>query len=345
MRYARLGIALFLSLQSLLVCANDKVLNIYSWASYIPESVVREFEIETGIRVNHSTYPSNEVLYAKLKANPNAGYDIIVPSTYFISRMLKQDLLQAIDHKKIPNFRHINPAFLHKNYDPKNDYSVPFLWNATGIVVNRKFHPSERITTWQDLWSPLYTDQLLILDDTREAFSAALLSLGYSVNEKKPEFIEKAYQQLKKLKNNIKLFNLDTQRSIYLDEDISLGMAWNGDVFLASLENKNLAFIFPKEGFIIALDSLAIPKNAKHVEYAHQFIDFLLRPAIARKISLETGFSTSNLSALKLLPLNVQQSPVLYPDAVTLERGYILEDVGEAAKLYEQYFERLKLEE
>jgi len=344
MKYCQGVVLIVLIFKSFFIFADEKILNVYSWASYIPESVIREFEAETGIRVNHSTYPSNEVLYAKLKANPTAGYDVIVPSTYFINRMVKQDLLQKIDHKKIPNIRYIDPGFLQKNYDPKNDYSIPFLWNVTGIVVNKKFHQHDRIESWQDLWNAKYQDQLLILDDTREAFSAALLSLGASVNEKRPEIIQKAYQKLKALKKNIKLFNLDTQRSIYLDEDITLGMAWNGDIFLAGLENTNLKFVFPKEGFIIALDNLAIPKNAKHVEYAHQFINFLLRPAVAQKVSLETGFSTANLGAIKLLPLNVRQSPVLYPDAATLEKGYILEDVGEAAKLYEQYFELLKLE-
>ena len=345
MRKGHCWILIALLLKSFFVFAEEKILNVYSWASYIPESVIHEFEAETGIRVNHSTYPNNEVLYAKLKANPNAGYDVIVPSTYFINRMLKQDLLQKLDHKKIPNIRHIDPNFLQKNFDPKNDYSVPFLWNATGIVVNKKFHQHDKIESWHDLWKTQYRDQLLILDDTRETFSAVLLSLGFSVNETNPDIIQKAYQKLKALKDNIKLFNLDTQRSIYLDEDITLGMAWNGDIFLAGLENPNLKFVFPSDGFIIALDNLAIPKNAKHVDYAHQFINFLLRPAVAKKVSLETGFSTANLGAIKLLPPEVRQSTVLYPDATTLKRGHLLEDVGDAAKLYEKYFELLKLEE
>ncbi len=324
--------------------ADENILNVYTWAGYLPQSVIREFEQETGIRVNHSTYANNEVLYAKLKANPDAGYDVVIPSTYFISRMIKQGLLQKIDKSKIPNYHHVNPDFLHKEYDLENDYSIPYLWNSTGIVVNSKFHPVNHIQSWNDLWDPKYHNELLVLDDTREIFSMALLTLGYSINDRNPSHIRQAFEKLKSLMGNIKLFNLDAQRSIYLDEDITLGMGWSGDVFIASQENPNLQFVFPKEGFIVALDNVAIPKGAKHVQNAHRFIDFVLRAEIAKRISLETGFSTPNLAAMNLLPPHIRDNKVLYPDPHVLQRVHIVDDVGETAKMYEKYFERLKLE-
>lgn len=334
-----------LLLQSGLAAAQDQILNIYTWAGYLPDSVIREFEAETGIRVNHSTYANNEILYAKLKANSDVGYDIIIPSSYFVSRMISQDLLQKIDRTQLSNFREINPLFLKKSHDPENNYSIPYLWNVTGIVVNSRFHDVKKIKSWNNLWGAKYHEQLLVFDDTREVFSVALLALGYSINDTNLMHIQEAFSKLKLLMNNIKLFNLDAQRSIYLDEDITIGMGWNGDIYLASLENPHLHFIFPEEGGIISLDSLAIPKKAKHVAAAHRFIDFILRPSVAKRITLETGFSTPNLGAFKMLPAVVQQNKTLYPDKAVLEHSQLLDNVGDAVKTYEKYFELLKLEE
>jgi len=320
-----------------------KVLNVYAWSGFLPDPVIKAFEQETGIQVNYSTYINNEVLYAKLKTNMGSGYDLVMPSAYFINRMASQDLLQKIDHKRLTQTKHLNPQFLKREHDPNNDYCLPFLWSSTGIVVNKKYHDPKTIQTWADFWDPQYHNQLLALDDVREMFSIALLVLGYSVNTQNPEEIEAAYRKLKGLMPNIKLFNMDTVRSIYIDEDITLGMGWSGDCFLAQAENPNLDFIYPQDGFIISLDCLAIPKHAVHVNYAHQFIDFLCRPEIAKQIAMETGFATANLSAKRLLPEAMQRSPILYPNEQTLARAQLQLDVGEAAALYEKQFEWLKL--
>lgn len=337
----------FLFLFSLPIAASaaDNVLNLYGWAGYLSDSVISQFETETGIRVNYATYVNNEVLYAKLKANPDAGYDIIMPSSYFIGRMQKQGLIQKIDHAKLANYRNIDPVFLGKEHDPKNEYSIPYLWNGTGIAYNTRYHALKSVNTWQDFWLPRYKDQLLLIDDTRECFAMALIALDYSVNDKDPEHIKAAFEKLKALMPNIKLFNMDAQRSIYLDEDITVGMGLNGDIFLAKQQNPYLQFIYPKEGFVITLDSLAIPVGAKHVENAHRFIDFVLRPEIAKQITLESGFSTPNMAAKELLSIQVRTDPILYPDAAILKKGQFLTDVAEAAPLYEKYFERLKLEQ
>ncbi len=337
-------LSLFLLCLSELVLAEEKILNLYGWAGYLPESVIKQFEVETGIRINYSTYVNNEALYAKLKANPDAGYDVIIPSSYFISRMQKHGLIQKINSSKLKHYKHIDPAFLNKEHDPKNEYSIPYLWNGTGIVINTRYLPANSIHSWAELWLPRYQDQLLILDDTRESFSIALMTLGYSVNDKDPTHIKAAFEKLKALMPNIKLFNLEAQRSIYLDEDIAIGMGWNGDIFLARQDNPNLQYIYPKEGFVITLDTLAIPRGAKHIENAYRFIDFVLRPDIAKEITLDSGFSTPNMAAKKLLPAFVRTDPILYPDAEILKRAQFQADVSEAALLYEKYFERLKLE-
>jgi spermidine/putrescine transport system substrate-binding protein len=163
---------------SIIWASEQKVVNVYNWANAISPSVLRQFEKETGIKVNYSTYSSNEALYAKLAANPNAGYDVIVPSTYFIDRMRKQNMLQKIDKSKLPHFRNISSVFLNKAFDPDNNYSVPYLYGITGIAYNSQYHKNGQNFSWAKLWNPAYKNQLLLIDDTRDVFSIALISLG-----------------------------------------------------------------------------------------------------------------------------------------------------------------------
>lgn len=323
--------------------AEQNIVNIYNWSSYISNDVLKEFTQETGIKVNYATYDSNETLYAKLKANPHTGYDVIVPSTYFIDRMRQQGMLQALDKSRLPNFKNLNPALLNKSYDPGNHYSIPYFWSTTGIVVNSKHHSAQQLQAWVDFWNPRYRNQLLLLDDVHEVFSMALMVLGYSPNDTNPDHIRLAYLKLKQLMPNVRLFNNDGVKSLFIDEDLSVGMAWNGDIYQAAQENPALRFIYPKEGFVISIDSMAIPIGASHVNNAYTFINFILRPDIAKKISLATGFATPNLTAYKLMPKAILNNSMIYPDKKTLQRSVVQVDVGAAESIYQHYWELLKI--
>ncbi|WP_342219429.1 spermidine/putrescine ABC transporter substrate-binding protein [Rickettsiella endosymbiont of Miltochrista miniata] len=332
-----------LSLLARPATAKENIVNIYNWSNYISSDVLKEFTQETGIKVNYTTYDSNETLYAKLKANPHTGYDVIVPSTYYVDRMRQQGMLQALDKSRLPNFKNLNPALLNKAYDPDNHYSIPYFWTSTGIVINSKIHPVQQLQTWADFWSPRFRNQLLLLDDVHEVFSMALMVLGYSANDTDPEHIRLAYLKLRQLMPNVRLFNNDGVKSLFIDEDISLGMAWNGDVYQAAQENPALRFIYPKEGFVISIDSMAIPIGASHVNNAYTFINFVLRPDIAKKMSLATGYPTPNLAAYKLMPKAILNNSMIYPDKKTLQRSVVQVDVGAADSIYQHYWELLKI--
>ncbi len=321
----------------------EKILNVYNWANAMPEEIIREFEKETGIRVNYTTYGSNEALYAKLKANPNIAYDIVVPSTYFVQRMRKGGMIQKIDKTKLSNFKNLDTQFLNQDYDPNNDYSIPYLWGATGIVFNDKFHNKNDVKSWRAFWDPKYRNQLLVLDDARDVFSIALLSLGYSPNETDPAKITEAFEKAKKLLPNIKFFNSESQQAMYVSGESTLGMGWNGIVFLGQKSNPHLQFVYPEEGFVISLDSMTIPRGAKHVDNALKFIDFILRPEIAERISVGTGFSSANREGMKRLPPELRNNQSVNPDKATYKRGHFQSDVGDAATLYEKYYDQLKL--
>ncbi len=339
----RIILALLLCCFVNLAFADDQELNVYNWASYMPDDVIDKFEKETGIKVNYTTYDSNETLYAKLKADPNADYDIIVPSTYYVDRMRRQGMLLPIDKSQIPNFKNLNPEFVNREYDPNNEYSIPYLWSSTAIVVNDKYFSPSAITRWSDLWQSQYRNKLLMLDDLRDVFSIALITLGYSPNDANPQHIEQAYEKLRQLIPNIKLFNDDAEQAIYIDEDATIGMGWNGDIYMANQSNPNIHFIYPKDGFVIALDSMAIPAGAKHIANALKFINFVLRPDIAEEISMGVGYASPNLAAVKLMPEDVRNNPIIYAPASDLKRAQFQMDVGDADAVYEKYWELLKI--
>jgi spermidine/putrescine transport system substrate-binding protein len=326
----------------LVLNAATNTLNIYNWSGYLPIKILQQFEKETGIQVNYSTYDSNETLYAKLKAVPDAGYDIIVPSSYFVDRMRKQNMLLPLDLKKIPNIANLNPSFLNRPFDPGNRYSIPYFWLATGIVYNDKYYKPGEIQHWSDLWKEKYKNELLLLNDVREVFSMALIALGYDANDSNPEHIKAAYLKLKQLLPNVKLFNAEAISSIYIDEDVTLGMGWSGETLLSHRENPHVKFIYPSEGFVLSLDSMAIPIGATHVENAYQFINFILRPDIAKALSEQTGYPTPNLSAIKLMSPS-EMNPITYPDPEILAKGVFQVDLGDANSLYEKYWELLKI--
>ena len=324
--------------------AAENILNLYTWSGVIPDALIRQFENETGIKVNFSTYNSNEIMYAKLRTNKKSGYDIVEPSSYYVDRMRRQNMLEKLDKTKLPHLSNINPDFTHQAYDPHSDYSIPFIWGVTGIFINKNDHSPGTVTSWADLWNKKFHNQLLLLDDSREVFSIALLTLGYSINDNNPSHIEQAYQKLKTLMPNVKLFNSDAVITILVDEDTTIGMAWNGDLLKAWNENPALDFVFPKDGFVIWVDNFVIPQNAPHRDNAYRFLNFILRPEIAKKISLSSSFSTTNLAAKKLLPANIRNNPIYYPPHALLRKGEFQRDIDDKAlQIYEKYWEKLKM--
>ena len=184
----------------------------------------------------------------------------------------------------------------------------------------------------------------MFLDDAREVFSMALRLLSYSINDTNPEHIKAAYLKLKELMPNVRLFNSDAVTSILIDEDASVGMAWNGDLFRASRENSQLQFVYPKDGFEIWVDNFAILKDAPHTENAYKFLNFLMRPDIAKGVSMAICYSTANLAARNLMPPEIKNNPALYPPPEVLRRGEFEVDLGEKAlTLLEKYWEQLKM--
>jgi spermidine/putrescine transport system substrate-binding protein len=334
---------IFISVLSINIQAEDKVLNVYNWSDYLPNHLIKQFEKETGITVNYAEFDNNETLYAKIKYTKHANYDVITPSSYLLERMSREGLLHPIDKKQLSNWQHLDPFFLNLSYDPKNQFSVPYLWSSVGIAINTRFHNPKNITKFADLWKDEYRDQLLVLDEWRDTFTVALLKQGDKINSLNPDTIKQAYRTLIDLMPNIRVFNSSAVANMFIDEDITIGLAWGGDTFLASRENPNILYIYPEEGFPISLDCLAIPQHAQHLKEAHQFINFLLRPEIIRQIPPLIGYATPNRTANQSLPEELRHNPIISPNPKILKRGKFQRDLSTANRVYEKYWERLKI--
>lgn len=327
--------------------AGGQVVHLYTWTEYVPEGLLEQFTKETGIKVIQSSLQSNEEMYAKVKAQligNNDGYDIIAPSNYFVSKMSREGMLQELDHSKLPVIAELDPNMLDKSYDKGNKYSLPQLLGAPGIAFNTEVYgDGSRFTSWGDLWQEEYKGKVQLLDDAREVFNIALLKMGKDPNTKDPAEIKAAYEELLKLRPNVLTFTSDNPANTFISGETQLGQIWNGSIRIAKKEGASANLIYPKEGPVLWVDTLAIPKNAKNVDAAHKLINYMLSKETAAKLTLEIGYPTSNKDALELLPKEITEDPAIYPPAEVLNSSHWQDDVGDdAVQLFENYFQQLK---
>lgn len=332
---------LFVMLLATPSIAGSGELYLYIWSEYIPDEVVQNFTRETGIKVHLSNYDSNEAMYAKIKLAGD-GYDIIVPSSDYVGLMRRQDMLLPLDKSKLSNFSNLAPKFVNQSFDPDNTYSLPYMWGSTAIAVNTGMLGTGAINSIDDLWKPEMDGRLLLPNDPRDVFALALKSLGYSLNETDPARIEEAYQKLKSLIPMVRVFDSDSPKQALLSGEVLVGVVWNGEAYIANQENPEITYIYPEKGFSLWMDSLCIPKGAKNIEEAHAFLNYLMRPDVAALISTEMGYSTPNAKALDFLPEEVRNNPIVYPSEEVAARGEFQDYIGEAMKIYDAYWVKLK---
>ena len=318
------------------------VLNIFCWSEYIPQEVVNGFTKETGIKVVLSTYESNEAMYAKLKLLGGKGYDLVMPSGYFVEVMAQEKLLTTLDKSKIKGLENLDPAALNQPFDKGNALTIPYMWGTVGMLVNKKAVDVSTVKSWKDLARPEFKGKVLMSDDLRDAFGVALKACGYSINSTNPAEIKAAYEWLKLLKPSVRVFDVTATKQAFISEEVVAGLSWNGDAFIAMQENPSLQFIVPKEGLFIWLDNFAIPAGAEHKDNAYKFISYMLRPEVAKICVEEYNYSTPNKAAEKLLAPEYAKSKLIVLDPAEVAAGEVTTNVGKTRELYEKYWEQLK---
>ncbi|MDG4657490.1 spermidine/putrescine ABC transporter substrate-binding protein [Ectobacillus antri] len=327
MKWWKMAAIVAVAVAALTGCGEKKEeLNIYSWADNFDEDVIKDFEKKYNVKVNYDKYASNEEMLAKLQAG-GAKYDLIQPSDYMVATMTKLDLLEPLTAKNIPNTKNIDQFFRDLPYDPGNKYSVVYAWGITGIAYNKKYI-KEAPTSWADLWNPKYKDRVVMLNDSREVLGMGLKKNGFSNNSKNEAEIKTAYEDIRKALPNVLAFDTDNIKQKLIAEEAWLGTVWSGDATFVQKDNKDVAFVIPKEGSTIWADTLAIPKGAKHKVLAEKFINYLMDPEVSKKNYESIGYANPSEG----LPLKEEE----------LKNIEWLVDVGDTTRIYDEYWTKLK---
>ena len=290
-------------------------LNFYNWDTYIGETTLADFQKASGIDVNMSLFATNDELFAKLRAG-NPGFDVIVPGSEFVQRMIQAKLLEPLDHAKIPNIKNVAPEFIKDApYDPGRKFSMPYTWLVIGIGY-RKSKVKEVPDSWKYLFdSDEYKGRIAVMSDASELFRNCFKYLGKSINDDSPELIKQAEAMLIKQKPNIKSFHEDNGQDLLLSGEVDVVMEYNGDIAQVMTEDDDLNFVVPKEGAMKQSDTLAIPKGAPHPENALKFINFILDAKVGAAISQTIKYPSPNAAAVALMPASYKDNPVIFPPA------------------------------
>ncbi|MCD7828008.1 MAG: spermidine/putrescine ABC transporter substrate-binding protein [Clostridiales bacterium] len=303
--------------------ASKVVLNVYNWGEYIDLEVIDMFEEQyPNIKVNYTTYDSNEAMYAKIVSGA-ASYDIVIPSDYMISKLIEEDLLAELNFDNIPNYKYIGEAYKNLSYDPENKYSVPYLWGTWVIIYNSAYVSEEDVKdeSINLLWNEKYAGKILMFDNPRDAFGLALMFLGYSLNTENPEEWQEAAEKLNSQKSIVQAYVMDA-----IFDKMGSGEAWiapyyAGDAIIIQEDNPDIDFYIPSEGTNLFFDAMCILKTTEHQEEAEAFINFMCDPEISAMNAEAVGYATPNTDTLDLLDEEITDNPLIYPDT-----DYLLEN-------------------
>jgi len=318
---------------------NERVVNVYNWSDYIDPKVLEDFTKESGIKVQYDTFDANETLETKLLAG-KSGYDVVVPTGYFLERQVKAGVFQKLDKSRLKNLVNVWPDIATRlaAYDPGNQYAVNYMWGTTGIGYNLKamrerLGPDSKIDSWEFVFKPENLAKVRdcgihMLDSADDIMPAALHFLGLNPNSTDPKDLEKAADLLMKIRPLVRKFHSSEYLNALASGEICFVVGWSGDIKQSqkrAIEAKNgieIGYAIPKEGAQMFFDNLAIPKDARHVDEAHAFIDYLLRPDVAATNSNLVAYANGNLASQKFIDKAVLDDKSVYPDATTMSRLY-----------------------
>lgn len=321
----------------------NKELNIYAWADEIPEPVIEQFTAETGIQVNVDSFDSNETMIAKL-AGGNSGYDLVEPSQYAVQQLVGQELLQPLDHSRLNGLDQLSEKFRSADYDPGNEYSVPWVWGTTGLIYNSDCTGGEEITSWKDLFDPKWSGKTYMLDNMLAAYIAGLQVNGYEATSTSEQEIETATHSLLDQKPILAGYNSTNYVELVNAGDACIAQAWGGTaVAQASAENPALKYVIPEEGGSLWVDGFAIPEGAPNADAAYQFLEFILRPDVAVLATEAGGMASANDAARALVTDQaLLDSPAVYPSDEQIVNADFIVDPGAAMEYYQAGWTRVR---
>lgn len=325
-------------------CHDSKtVINVYNVGDYIDEDVIAMFEKENpDIKVNYETYYTNEEMYIKVK-NKSSAYDVLFPSDYMVERMIQEGLLNKLNYDNIPNIENIGEQYLNLDYDPKREYSVPYMWGTMGIMYNKDMVDEKDVTSWRAVFDEKYSGKIFMLDSERDMIGITMKMLGYSMNSKEDAELAEAKEALIKQKPLVKAYCGDEVKDKMIANEGAMTIAWSGDAFYCMELNDSLAYSVPEEGSNLWFDSMVVPVTSKHQAEAEKFIDFMCRPDIAKLNAEYIGYSTANTEAQKLLGKEISGDKLRYPDLSELDNMEIFAYDPELTEKYSELWQQVKV--
>lgn len=318
----------------------SKELNVFNWSEYLPEEVIKKFEQKYGVKVNYSTFSSNEEMLAKVAVSKGT-YDLTVASDYYIQPMVKEGMIQPLDLNNIPNYQNLAPEYINKDHDPGNQYSIPYMGNTVSLGYNPDNIKTE-ITSLADLWKPELQGQIVMVDDQRFILGMVLKTLGYSGNETDPAKLEEAKQKMLALMPNIKAFDSDSPKTLMVNGEVNVAFVWGAEIALAQREKPQIKTVLPKEGLMISFDNFVIPDGAKNKKTAEAFINFLLEPEISAEISQSFPYINPNKAAHPMIDKEIMSNTAIYLPEEDMKKVETVEDIGDAIKLYDRVWSEVK---
>ena len=309
-------------------------LNLFIWTEYIPQSVIDGFTKETGIKVNVSTYSTNEDMLAKVKASNKGIYDIVVPSDYMVKMMIDQNLLQRLDKSKLTNLKNINDIYMDQYFDKGNSYSVPYLGGAAALCID-KTQVKDKITSFKQILDSKYADSIVALNDFRAVIGMTAKSLGYSMNTTNDKQLANVKKQLMKLKPNIKVLDSDSPKTSMLNGETDIGFMWNGEIALCMQESNDFDIVFPNEGCYIFLDNMCVLKGAKNNGNAIKFINYILEARTEKAILEKFPYLSPNKAAIAIMPSSYKNNKASNVPVDIIKKGEYVKDIGAAVSKYD----------
>ncbi|WEV61218.1 ABC transporter substrate-binding protein [Streptococcaceae bacterium ESL0729] len=304
----------------------ENTMTIYNWGDYIDPDLLKKFEEETGYKVNYETFDSNEAMYTKIQQG-GTSYDIAIPSEYMIEKLIDESLIEKLDKSKIKGLANIDQKFLNLPFDPGNTYSIPYFWGTVGIVYNDAL-VKEAPSSWNDLWSSDYKDNLMLVDGAREIIGMALNAQGDSLNSTDMTQIDQATKHLEELTPNVKAIVADEIKQYMIGEEAMAAVTFSGEAVEMIGENENLHYVVPQEGSNLWFDNMVIPKTSANKKAAYDFLNFMLRPENAAQNAEYVGYATPNSPAKDLLPDEIKNDKQFYLDDQTMSHLEVYKDLG-----------------
>ncbi|MFO1127855.1 MAG: polyamine ABC transporter substrate-binding protein [Rhodospirillales bacterium] len=322
------------------LAAEPRVVRVYNWSDYIDDSIIRDFEKESGIKVVYDVYDSNDILETKLLAG-KSGYDLVFPSGNFLARQIKAGIFRPLDKAKLPNLKNMDPALMQRLtvYDPGNQYGIPYLWGTTGIAFNvdkiKERMPDAPVDSWKLIFDPAILKRfadcgIYMLDAGDEMIPAALKYLGLDPDSKDPAVLEKAREPLMAIRPFVRKFHSSENINAIANGDICLAVMWSGDAKQAATraaevhKGVTVKYNIPKEGAQMWVDMMAIPKDAPNSDEALQLMDYLMRPEVIAKATNFVGYPNANVASQPFVDPALLKDPSVYPPPEVMERLFIV---------------------